>query len=330
MEQLFGSMDFCDCPECRSILSPAAYLVDLLNFVDYPPAGKKNPQTVLLERRPDLQYLPLTCENTNTVLPYIDLVNETLEYFVAHRMSLEDFRGHTTDGSVNSEELLASPQFVQDSAYAILKNALFPVLLPFDRSLELLRLHFEAMGVPLHAAMAALHARNSGHRSAADYGWSDILMERVGLSRAEYRLLTDRSLTLKQIYGFMGSEAGPVAALPPAKPPSPEQSLRPTQTAQKTARPISSPTAPHASAITANPNPSPAASHIPTAAANPNPSPGGSLVEATASGPRRFIRRIPRTGDDGEPPSGALCASSVGRTCAPCVDGAAAQAEPCT
>ena len=76
-----------------------------------------------------------------------------------------------------------------------------------------------------------------------------------------------------------------MAALPPAKPPSPEQSLRPTQTAQKTARPISSPTAPHASAITANPNPSLAASHIPTAAANPNSSPGGSLVEATVADP---------------------------------------------
>ena len=26
--------------------------------------------------------LPLTCENTNTALPYIDVVNETLEYFI--------------------------------------------------------------------------------------------------------------------------------------------------------------------------------------------------------------------------------------------------------
>ena len=86
LEGLFGSMDFCACDECRSILSPAAYLVDLLNFVDQPatPAGTENPQIVLLERRPDLQYLPLTCENTNTALPYIDVVNETLEYFVAN------------------------------------------------------------------------------------------------------------------------------------------------------------------------------------------------------------------------------------------------------
>src|SRR5262249_40145983 len=71
LESLFGSMDFCACDHCRSILSPAAYLVDLLLFIDNPnpPAGTANPQTVLLERRPDIQHLPLTCENTNTALP---------------------------------------------------------------------------------------------------------------------------------------------------------------------------------------------------------------------------------------------------------------------
>src|SRR5262249_55081362 len=86
LESLFGSMDFCACDHCRSILSPAAYLVDLLLFLDQPnpPAKTENPQTVLLERRPDIQHLPLTCENTNTALPYIDVVNETLEYFIAN------------------------------------------------------------------------------------------------------------------------------------------------------------------------------------------------------------------------------------------------------
>jgi hypothetical protein len=228
MEQLFGSMDFCDCSECRSILSPAAYLVDLLNFVDYPPAGKKNPQTVLLERRPDLQYLPLTCDNTNVALPYIDLVNETLEYFVANRLTLTDFHGHTTDGKLSSDELMASPQFVQDSAYTTLKGSLFPLPLPFDRPLELLRLHFAAIGPALHAVMAALQthdARDSNGGGSPSYGWSDILMERVGLSRAEYRLLTDGSPTLRQVFGYPEHDAAaaaprlvPIAAHSPAPP----------------------------------------------------------------------------------------------------------------
>ena len=33
LETLFGSMDFCACDHYRSVLSPAAYLVDLLQFL---------------------------------------------------------------------------------------------------------------------------------------------------------------------------------------------------------------------------------------------------------------------------------------------------------
>ena len=98
LEDLFGSLDYCSCSDCSSILSPAAYLVDLLNYIDQPaPAtGFSNPQDVLLSRRPDLQYLPLTCANTNTALPYIDIVNETLEYFVASGLTLDGYQGHDT------------------------------------------------------------------------------------------------------------------------------------------------------------------------------------------------------------------------------------------
>ncbi len=196
LDWLFGSMDFCACAECRSILSPAAYLVDLLNFIDYPHAGARNPQAVLLGRRPDLQHLPLSCENTNTALPYIDLVNETLEHFVANRMSLAQYRGHTTAEEVTSEELMANPQFVSDAAYDAVKTAPFPPPLPFDRPLALLRLHHGALGLPLGDVLRTLHAERS------PYGWPDIVMERIGLSRAEYRLLTDGTLPLSQIFGF--------------------------------------------------------------------------------------------------------------------------------
>src|SRR5438046_10413177 len=133
-------MDFCHCDHCKSVLSPAAYLVDLLQFIDKDPpaADKKHPQDVLFGRRPDIQHLPLTCENINTALPYIDVVNETLEYFVANsvqNLSLNGYQGHDT-GDSQSEDLLASPQFVMDSAYNTLRNQRFPTPLPFHRSLE--------------------------------------------------------------------------------------------------------------------------------------------------------------------------------------------------
>ena len=53
LEGLFGSMDFCACDHCRSILSPAAYLVDLLHFIDQRRRRRtENPQAVLLRAPP--------------------------------------------------------------------------------------------------------------------------------------------------------------------------------------------------------------------------------------------------------------------------------------
>lgn len=200
LEALFGEMDYCTCEHCRSILSPAAYLVDLLLFCDRPANEKENPLTVLLERRPDIQHLPLTCENTNTLVPYIDLANETLEYFVTNNLTLDNYTGHSTDGAASSEELLASPQFVSDAAYATLKTELFPPPLPFHQPLESLRRYFDKFEAPLPRVMEALRKDDSIERANAnEYGWRDILIEELRLSRAEYALLTDRTLTLQQL-----------------------------------------------------------------------------------------------------------------------------------
>jgi hypothetical protein len=217
LEELFGSLDYCECDDCRSILSPAAYLVDLLQFIDAQsvPFGFLNPQTVLFGRRPDIQYLPLTCANTNTALPYIDIVNETLEYFVSHSLSLSGFQGFTTDDTITSAELLAIPQNVDDTAYGILQTAYFPPPLPFQRPLGLLRLQLAKIGVTLPAVMTALRANDAIERGGSTvYGWRDILMEQLGLSREEYRIFTDRTIGLRGLYGYTSlTEAAALALL---------------------------------------------------------------------------------------------------------------------
>ncbi|GLY94446.1 neuraminidase-like domain-containing protein [Actinoplanes sp. NBRC 103695] len=89
LRSLFGSLDYCECKGCRSVYSPAAHFVDVLRFLgDRGSQGTavnagKTVQQVLLQRRPDLGDIELSCENTNTPLPYIDLVNEILEDVVA-------------------------------------------------------------------------------------------------------------------------------------------------------------------------------------------------------------------------------------------------------
>ncbi|MDB6008334.1 MAG: hypothetical protein JWL65_584, partial [Gammaproteobacteria bacterium] len=82
---LFQSGDLCDCEQCRSVLSPAAYFADLLMFLKDRKSAKP-PQTVkdiLFNRRRDLGYLELNCENALTPIPYIDTVCEVMEDVVA-------------------------------------------------------------------------------------------------------------------------------------------------------------------------------------------------------------------------------------------------------
>ena len=100
----------------------------------------------------------MTCANTNTALPYIDIVNETLEYFVASGLTLDGYQGHDTGDEISSAELLASPQYTDDAAYAILRDAFFPPPLPFSLPLALLRLQLQNLGLDLPDAMATLRA----------------------------------------------------------------------------------------------------------------------------------------------------------------------------
>lgn len=87
-KNLFQLIDLCACDDCRSIAGPAAYLVDVLQYLKQrmvvdttvnPPVATQSARDVLFARRPDLGDIDLTCDNTNVPLPYIDVVCELLE-----------------------------------------------------------------------------------------------------------------------------------------------------------------------------------------------------------------------------------------------------------
>lgn len=79
LRKIFGPLEQCYCPPCRSALSPAAYLADLLKFVD----SGQGAGFMLRRRRPDIYDLELSCENSEIELPHIDLAIEILENAVA-------------------------------------------------------------------------------------------------------------------------------------------------------------------------------------------------------------------------------------------------------
>ena len=212
MESLFGSLDFCECAHCRSVLSPAAYLVDLLKFLDDAPGKPKKPYAALIERRPDLPHLKLTCENTLTPLPYIDIVNEILEFYL-----VQDPHGLTPDaaydtGDAVSADLIAEPQNVLPEAYELLKEARYPLTAPFDLWLATVRAFTDHFEVPFWQLLDAL--RPSDELFAADgneYGLAAIAYARLGLSPAELRILTEPA-SLANWPELFGYPAGATAA----------------------------------------------------------------------------------------------------------------------
>jgi hypothetical protein len=165
LETLFGNIDYCECDDCLSVYSPAAYFVEILQYLRNNDLDPKNPNTgqsgiagtpleKLFRRRPDLGCLELTCENTFTVLPYIDLANEVMESFIVHldkyhldthhpkKATLEVF--NVTD-EVTSE-LVAQPQHVNYEAYCILKSAVYPFSLPYHQPIDVIRIWLKYFG----------------------------------------------------------------------------------------------------------------------------------------------------------------------------------------
>ena len=197
---LFGRIDLCACEHCRSLYSPAAYFVDVMEFLRKSlPLNGKTPLEVLLDRRPDLEHIKLTCENTTTPLPYVDLVNEVLEFYVANGTLTEDAARDTED--ITAEELSVNPQHTIDAAYDELRDAVYPLTLPFNRSLEIVRTYLEHLGSSRYRVIETFQA--NGQPSDID-----VAGEYLHLSPEERGILTGSSAApLHTFYGFGEGDA---------------------------------------------------------------------------------------------------------------------------
>jgi hypothetical protein len=174
-EDLFGGLDFCTCPECRTIFSPAAYFVDLMQVRKkyiIPESGKD--QKLLLEtRRPDLWTTELSCKNTNTLIPSITIVNEVLTQSI----------GKKTE---NGEEM---------------NKAVYPFNLPYNLPLTETSFYLQQQNTSLATLWKTLSPdpKNNGDQAR------NIQLATLGLSTAQWKLYTTEvteEKTLKKYYGL--------------------------------------------------------------------------------------------------------------------------------
>ncbi|MEO5891149.1 MAG: neuraminidase-like domain-containing protein [Ferruginibacter sp.] len=198
LEELIGPASYCACDHCRSVYSPAAYLVDILRFLDKSEnnSADKNPYEMLMARRPDLAYLKLTCENTNTIIPYIDLVNEILEYYIAHNHTLDAGAAYDT-GDTTAEELQSNPQNIQVAAYEDISKAVYPFTLPYHQPLDVINTYLDHLKLNRFELMNLFRVSESIIFDKAYFNFSD----------KEYEIITDNSLVgVHEKYGYAATE----------------------------------------------------------------------------------------------------------------------------
>lgn len=204
------------CEHCRSVLSPSAYFVDMLRLLDRSdadwvtftsdfkarhgvayPYGK--PFEVLDRRRPDLADLALTCANTHTALPYIDIVNELLEGLVM--VSAPVSAGIGEDETWSTDELVAEPRRSRPEAYEKLAESCHPAALPLDLPWEQARAMAPLLGLQPGELIEALQP-DAVQLAAA---------ERLALSPAEAKLFVDPAQlgAWFKWYGMDSADAAP-------------------------------------------------------------------------------------------------------------------------
>ena len=169
LETLFGSLDYCDCEHCKSLYGPAAYLTDMLRFLKehnslVVQGGKTlTVKDILFDRRPDLGNIKLNCENTNTPLPYVDLVCEILENNIAPQQ--KNFIYQTT---LSQKELRAIPQYIRPHAYSELASKDFPMNLSFNLWQEEARTYLDYLRVPRFGLMEAFQDKSDPNNKIPD------------------------------------------------------------------------------------------------------------------------------------------------------------------
>ncbi|MBK7072989.1 MAG: hypothetical protein IPH44_11875 [Myxococcales bacterium] len=212
LAHLLGKLDLCACAECAAADGPAAYFVDLMHLLEPQPltlsTTTKSPYQLLVDRRPDLASLPLSCHHTLTPLPAIDLVNEQLEALVTG--TVLDLSGSPEKSAA---ELRARPQYVNGDAYQDLETTTYPPPLPFELGTERVRAALDILGCSrgelLAAAPPVQQLTATGNTETDDELATRVAAheqrlarEQLRIPKAEASLLSNASASLASLFGI--------------------------------------------------------------------------------------------------------------------------------
>lgn len=187
--QLFNGGVQTGCVHCASLLSPGAYLVDLYAYASLAEnkSGAAVGRAKLQGRRPDLEQTDVACANGETMLPYIDLVNELLEDRLAPNAAV------TRQTTWEAEALQVWPEHSNAAAHADIGAKTFPWRLPFDRDAAACRAFFDAAD---HGFDELLWINGAAKDSLP------VLLARLGISKASTLALPENEAKVAHAYGL--------------------------------------------------------------------------------------------------------------------------------
>lgn len=181
-DSLFSTKDNCECDHAESVLSPSAYVVDQLNWLNTI-TGHIDDQILvakdlLLGKRPDLNHISLSKNNTLTTMPYIDIVNEVLErqvydgpqLFLDPQDILKDSYRKVSriETSGSSDERERKAEIIQKSVFdrVYSKNLISAqgIHLPYDFWMDSARLWLKEIDTEIHE----LHYLSSGEYTVTE------------------------------------------------------------------------------------------------------------------------------------------------------------------
>lgn len=174
--ELFIGEGLCECKHCKSAYSPASYLVDSLHFLE---ENAPDAYDLLISRRPDIIDTLLTCKNTNTPLPYIDLINEFLEGLITTGIA-------SNQTTLEKEALEIYPEHVNEPAINKLKHAdsnHFLHHLPIDLNSEEIKSYLNQLGSS-KVELMQLFTKNEAYENL------EIVKEYLKISDEEFDIIT--------------------------------------------------------------------------------------------------------------------------------------------
>lgn len=200
-EYLFGSQDYAVPEDWESVTSPGAYLVDLLVWLSKAPqkSDAAGPYETLVARRPDIVKVTLDRNNTETLVPHIDLVCELLEDTVAQRLRLGRNGDEVWQTRLTAEEIRAYPEHVNAEVYDALRSSTDAMPLPFDLPLQEVRAYLKLKDTdeltttrPALVSLfgSSLFAKTEGGEWPTDEA-KDVAAEIIRLSEKEFTIIAN-------------------------------------------------------------------------------------------------------------------------------------------